>query len=57
MRRLRDRQINFNELKELKKLLEDKIKECEEKEECDEALSEHIVLRVVEELIDRHKNQ
>lgn len=54
MTKLRNRKINYDELKELKKLLEDKIRECEEKEECDEALSEHIILRIVEELMEKY---
>ena len=54
MTKLRNRKINYDELKELKKSLEDKIRECEEKEECDEALSEHIILRIVEELMEKY---
>jgi len=56
LERLRNRKINFDELKELKKLIEDRIRMCEEKEKCDEALSEHIILRIVEELIEKSKH-
>lgn len=51
--RLRSRKITYGELKELRKLLEDRIRLCEEKEECDEALNEHIILRMVDKLIER----
>jgi hypothetical protein len=54
MGKIRDRSISYYELRELKTLLEKRIRMCEEKEKCDEAASEHFLLRIVENFLEKY---
>jgi hypothetical protein len=55
MEKMRRKSIEYTELKELKAILEERIRMCEEREECDEAASEYFILRMVENLM-KYKN-
>lgn len=50
MDKLRNRSIKYDELEELKEIVEERIRICEEREECDEAVVEHSILKIVEDL-------
>lgn len=55
LKNLRAKKIEYEELKELEAILEERIRICEESERCDEAASEHFILKIVEEFMEKYK--